>query len=218
VKPQQGKTVIETLQNNIDAIREAGGIAQINHPLYKWSFSDKEMIALKNVKLFELYNMNLDCNSYGGGGEPGMEKIWDRMLSKGKVMYGVIVDDTHDYEGEFRLERAYPGKGWIMVQARDLNAESIVQALENGDFYGTVGITLKDITITGEEYRIEIKQKYDMKYTTLFIGKHGKILKKDFGLKPVYRFKGDELYVRAKVLSSGGEFAVTQPVFIGGKK
>lgn len=214
-KPRHGKTVIETLQNNIDAIREAGGIAQINHPLYKWSFTDKEMTALENVKLFEVYNANLDCNNYGGGGEPGMEEIWDRMLSKGKVMYGVTVDDTHDYEGEFRLERYVPGKAWIMVRAVDLTAEHIVEALEKGDFYGTVGITLTDITITGKEYRIAIKQKYDMKYTTLFIGKDGKILKKAFGLNPVYRFKGDELYVRAKVMSSGGEFAVTQPVFTG---
>ncbi|MFC1726132.1 hypothetical protein ACFL4T_10935 [candidate division KSB1 bacterium] len=53
-----------------------------------------------------------------------------------------------------------------------------------------------------------------MKYTTSFIGKNGKILKKDFNTRAVYRFKGDELYVRARIFASSGDFACTQPVFL----
>lgn len=83
-----------------------------------------------------------------------------------------------------------------------------------GDFYATNGVILKDVAITKEEYRIEIEPVPYMKYTTYFIGKDGKILKEDYNLNPVYKFIGNELYVRAKIWASSGEFAFTQPVFI----
>jgi hypothetical protein len=214
VEPQHGKSIVKTLQNNIDAVRKAGGIAQINHPNYKWAFSDTEMANLKNVKLVEIYNFSYGCNDFGGGGSPGMEETWDRLLSRGMVMYGIIADDTHDYEGEFRRGRSNPDRGWIMVRAKELTPGAIVQALENGDFYGTTGVLLKDVNISKNQYRIEIVQEYDFRYTTRFIGKNGKILKEDFSLNPVYKFKGDELYVRARITGSSGGFAITQPLFI----
>jgi hypothetical protein len=130
-------------------------------------------------------------------------------------MYGVIVDDTHDFEGEFRSEKAFPGKGWIMVRAGELTPKAIQTALMAGDFYGTVGILLEDIQISPKEYRITIVQgEKDMKYTTRFIGKSGKLLKEVFGLNAVYTFQGNEGYVRGKVVNSAGEFAITQPVFL----
>ncbi len=215
VAPRHGKSKVETLQNNIDAVIEAGGIAQVNHPNWQWSFSTDEIQGLKNVKLLEIYNTNKDCNNFDAGGSPGMETVWDRLLSRGFQVYGVASDDTHNYEGEFRAGRAYPGQGWIVVRARILTPGAIVEALEKGDFYATVGfgVELDDIVITPKEYRLTIHQQYDFKYTTQFIGKDGKVLEEDFGLTPAYSFKGDEMYIRAKVLSSSGDFAITQPVF-----
>ncbi len=52
-----------------------------------------------------------------------------------------------------------------------------------------------------------------MKYTTTFIGKDGKVLKEVYGNRAVYIFEGDELYVRARIYASSGEFACTQPHF-----
>jgi hypothetical protein len=101
-----------------------------------------------------------------------------------------------------------------MVRAKELTPGAIVKALENGDFYGTTGVLLKDVSVSKNQYRIEIEQEYDFKYTTRFIGKNGKILKEDFSLNPVYKFKGNELYVRARITGSSGGFAITQPLFI----
>jgi predicted metal-dependent phosphoesterase TrpH len=66
IVPQLGKSKIETLQNNIDAIIRAGGIATINHPNWRWAFSDMEMSQVKNVFLFELFNLSYNCNNFGG--------------------------------------------------------------------------------------------------------------------------------------------------------
>ena len=216
VKPQKGQGVVDNLQKNIDAIRKAGGIPQINHPNWKWAFAEKEMVQLKNVKLFELYNMDKHSNNFSAGGMAGMEEVWDRILSKKVIMYGVITDDSHDFEGECRPNKSLPGRGWIMVRAKTLSADAITAALDRGDFYGTVGmgVELIDIKVTDKEYALEIKPYSDFKYTTFFIGKNGTILKNDYHLKPKYKFKGNELYVRAKVFCSSGDFAITQPVFL----
>ena len=214
VEPQHGESVVESLQNNVDAIRKTGAVPQINHPNWKWAFTDVEMSQLTDVLLFELYNICYDCNNFGAGGRPGMEEIWDKVLSRGVLMYGVATDDAHDYLGEFHQKKSNPGTGWIMVRAESLTPEAIMTAMEQGDFYATVGVILKDIQITEEEYRVEIEPYRDNAYTTFFIGKNGTILEKAYGTTAVYKFKGDELYVRARVFESSGKFACAQPVFI----
>jgi hypothetical protein len=214
VKEQHGKTILETLQNDIDAINAAGGIAQINHPNWKYSFNDTTLSQVRNVKLVEIYNISTENNNYSAGGYPGMEEIWDKVLSAGVMMYGVISDDTHDYLGEFSADKSPPGRGWIMVRANELTAEAIIASLEKGDFYATVGVILNDIKITDKTYSIDIQPFGDAKFTTLFIGRNGKVLKEDYNLKSSYTFSGDEGYVRIKVLCSSGDFAITQPMFV----
>jgi hypothetical protein len=214
VEPQHGDSIAATLQNNIDAIRKVGAVPQINHPNWKWSFTDAEMSQLSGVLLFELYNVCYDCNNFGAGGRPGMEEIWDRILSKGVPMYGVATDDAHDYLGEFSQYKSNPGTGWIMVRADSLTPRAIVTALERGDFYATVGVTLKDIQVTEDAYIVEIQPYRDVTYTTTFIGRNGKILQETYGTRAVYRFTGEELYVRARIFESSGKFACTQPVFL----
>jgi hypothetical protein len=214
VEPRHGKTIVETLQNDVNAVHDAGGITVINHPNWHYAFGAKELEAVPGAKLFEVYNITQDCNDYPAGGVPGTENIWDAVLSSGVLMYGVVSDDTHDYLGDFLPGRASPGRGWIMVRAAELTPKAILSSIEKGDFYGTNGVALKRVDVTRDEYSIEIAPNADARFTTLFIGKDGAVLKEDYSLNATYRFKGDEGYVRAKVVCSTGEFAVTQPVFV----
>jgi len=214
VEKQGGKTILETLQNNIYAINKAGGIAQINHPNWKYSFNHEILSSVKDCHLMEIYNISKDCNNFTAGGFPGMEEIWDKVLSKGNLIYGVISDDTHNYIGEFSSEKANPGRGWIMVRAKTLTQEEIISSMKKGDFYATIGIILKDLKISEKEYSLEIVPYLDAKYTTLFIGKNGKILSEEYGTTPKYLIKGNEGYIRARVFSSTGDFAITQPLFL----
>jgi hypothetical protein len=211
---EAGKSVVETLQNEINAARAAGAIPQINHPNWKWSFGAEELMKLRDVRLFELLNVNRDSNNVAAGARPGTEEIWDRLLSAGKILYGVASDDTHDFLGDFIPGRAHPGKGWVMVRVKELTAAAVCSSLENGDFYASTGIELADLQIDGNEYRLSIKPYGDTAYTTFFIGRDGRVLKREDGLTAVYTIRGDEVYVRAKVFSSGGELAFCQPVFI----
>jgi hypothetical protein len=214
VDARHGKSMTDTLQNDVDAIRAVGGLPQINHPNWRWSFTDREMAPLKEVRLFEVYNFNKDCNNFAAGGYAGMEEIWDRLLSRGLVFFGVASDDTHSYLGDFLPQKASPGKGWVMVRAGELTPTAVVRALESGDFYSTCGVLLDDVRADDHQYVVKIQPQGTAKYTTFFIGREGKILKADHNLVATYTCRGDELYVRARVVCSTGDFAVTQPFFL----
>ena len=60
---------------------------------------------------------------------------------------------------------------------------------------------------------ITIKNDPYSKYGVQFIGRNGAILGEANASPAVYEFKGDELYVRAKVIESNGKLAWTQPVW-----
>ena len=215
VPPQGGSNAVDTLQRNVDAIRGVGGVPHINHPNFRWSLTADQMRQVRNNKLFEIYNGSPSVNNHGGGGSPGLEAMWDKILSSGKLIYGIAVDDAHHFKGEFSPDRLNPGRGWVVVQAPRLSAAAIMEGLEAGRFYASTGVSLSDLRIDDQGIEIAIQQEPTFKYTTHFIGDGGRLLSKAHGLKARYRFQGGERYVRARVVDSMGTMAWTQPVWVG---
>lgn len=214
VKPQHGDSVTSTLQNNVNAIRRVEGVPHVNHPNFYWAFGANELKALKNLRLFEIYNGHPTVNNLGGGGSPGLEAMWDEILSAGMPLYGIAVDDAHNFKTPWDKTKPTPGHGWVMVRAARLTAADILQALERGDFYASTGVTLSDYQADEKAIRITIAEEPRCKYTVQFIGRWGKVLKEVTTNPAVYTFNGDEFYVRAKVSESNGKAAWTQPVFL----
>jgi len=214
VLPTGGAGVVETLQNNVNEIRAAGAVPTLNHPNYRWSFGAEEMRQVQNYKLFELYNGHPSVNNNAGGGYPGMEEIWDDILSTGKVVYGVASDDAHSYRDPFNRAKALPIRGWVMVKAAELTPAAIVNALDQGQFYSSTGIEIEDYQVDETLITLKVKQISDTKYRIQFIGKYGKTLQEDTENSATYRLKGDEMYVRVKIMDSNGNRAWTQPVWI----
>ena len=214
VPPQHGTSIVDTIQNNVDAIRRAEGVPHINHPNFLWALNADHIRMVKNDKLFEIYNGHSSVHNHGGSGNPGLEQMWDDILTHGKLIYGIAVDDAHHFKGEFSRDRANPGRGWIVVRATELSPLAILEAMESGDFYASTGVTLSDYEANEEEIRISIREAPTFKYTTYFIGEGGRVLTTVYGPSPRYRFTGKEKYVRARVVNSMGYVAWTQPVFI----
>ena len=214
VEPREGSTLVETLQNNIDAVRAVGGVPHINHPNYRWAFRAKDLAAVSNYKLLEIYNGHPSVHNFGGGDSPSVEAVWDQLLTRGKLIYGIASDDAHHFQAEFGPRRVNPGRGWVVVRARRLEAEEIVRNLEDGLFYASTGVELTDVVVTTTRLAVHIKQRGDFKYTTTFIGSGGKVLKETGGNPAIFELDGPTDYVRARVRDSGGWFAWTQPVFV----
>lgn len=213
VMPQRGTSIVENLQKNIDAVRDAGAIPQINHPNFGWAITASDLIQVKRAALMEIHSGHPLVNTLGGGGVPSVEEMWDTLLTKGMVIYGVAVDDVHHMKRLGDPAAATPGHGWVVVRAADLSTGSILAALERGDFYASSGVELEEYEATKQELRIKIKTKSASKYRTQFIGTSGKILKESITAESSYRFTGKDTYVRVKVLESNGKMAWTQPVF-----
>ncbi len=168
---------------------------------------------MRNDRLIEIHNGHPTVHNEGGGDWPGLEDAWDALLTRGKRLFGIAVDDAHHFQQEFAPDRANPGRGWVVVRTPSLNGRAIVEALDAGAFYASSGPVLSDIAVTGTTLSIAIARTGDFKYTTQFVGANGRILATDKSLTPRYTLTGDEVYVRARVIDSGGRVAWVQPVF-----
>ena len=84
-------------------------------------------------------------------------------------MYGIATDDTHHYTGA-GTDRALPGRGWIRVRSFHLTPESIVRAMQAGEFYSSTGVIINDFQFDGKTLKIDIKSEPGISYTTEFIG------------------------------------------------
>ena len=213
VEPQGGTSVIDVLQRNVDAIRHAQGIPHINHPNFRWSITAEELKQVTNNKLFEIYNGHPMTNNLGGGTVPGLEEVWDAILSSGIRLYGIAVDDAHTFKDPGNSAVAGPGRGWVVVRAAKLEARSLLEAMERGDFYASTGVELSDYQATAASMTVTVKKTAFSKYRIQFIGEGGKVLQEAHDSPATYTFTGREAYVRAKVIESNGAIAWCQPVF-----
>lgn len=217
VKPQGGGSVAEVIQRNVNEIRNARGVPHINHPNFEWTISADDIKKIENNKLFEIFNGHPLANNLGGGGRPGLEEMWDKILSSGILLYGIAVDDAHHFKDSGKKILALPGQGWIFVRAESLTPRAILGALENGDFYASTGVELKDYEADKNKVAINISEERTSKYRVQFIGKDGKLLSEVVTNPAVYQIRGDEGYVRAKIIESNGKLAWTQPVMLDKK-
>jgi hypothetical protein len=206
VQPQGGQTVAETIDHNLDAIEDAGGLAILAHPngLLPRALEVGEIVGSR-VTHFEVC-----CADFkGGSGHPSTDEIWDGVLTSGRRMYGVAVDDAHRFDSESRD----PGSAWVMVRARELTTDALLDAIQSGDFYATTGVILESVTTIGGELCAAMAEGDQYGFRTFFIGDDGRTLSVDESLTPCYLLVQDDVYVRARIERSDGALAWLQPLF-----
>jgi len=209
IAPQHGETPAEVLQRNVAAVAKAGGIAQINHPNFGWAFGAEELKMIEGATLLEIASGHPYVNMQG---PPSVETMWDQLLTAGKRIWGVAVDDSHHLKRPWDTDVALPGKAWIMVHA-EKNAASILGAIRRGDFYASTGVELAEYAVNAKSIAVTVKEKNLARYVVQFIGANGNVLQETKGAAATFALDGSEPYVRAKVIDSNGRMAFCQPVF-----
>ena len=215
IEPQGGTSVLDVIQRNVDAIRAANAVPAINHPNFGWAVSADELKQIRNTRLFEIFNGHPMVNNLGGGGVAGLEEAWDAILTSGLTLYGIAVDDAHHFKRPDDRTASRPGQGWVVVRAERLEARTLLEALERGDFYASTGVELSDHQASDKAMTLTVKPNSWSKYRIQFIGAGGKVLQESLASPATYTYKGDEGYVRARVVESNGLMAWTQPVRVG---
>jgi hypothetical protein len=219
IEPADGNSVTEILQNNLNQVkeqREKSGhpmFLHINHPNFVWAITPDDIINLTGERFFEVYNGHPQVHNYGDSLRPSMEALWDRvqvayLLAGKELLYGLAVDDAHNYH-LFDENSSNPGRGWVQVRAKSLQAKDLIESMESGDFYSSTGVILNDLKFDGKKLKFSIKPEDGVDYTIRFFGAKksdpthsGVLLQEIKGTKGSYTLGEDDLYVRARITSS----------------
>jgi hypothetical protein len=217
IEPQHGGSLVEVIQNNIDAVldqRKKTGtpmIVHINHPNFHYSLSLDDMIQLEGERFFEVFNGHPQVHNQGDSSHIGTEEMWDLIniayLKKAKpLIYGLGTDDSHHYHRQGK-EWSNAGRGWIMVSAKDLSAESLIEAMEKGDFYASTGVELSTYKFEKNVITVSIDAKPGVNYEIAFIGalegaSQSSVLKKTNGTSATFSVTENLQFVRVKITST----------------
>ena len=220
-----GQTVLELLQRSVDAVlaqRERTGQAMfphVNHPNFRWGITPDDLMRVRGLRFFEVYNGHPQVNNEGDAEHPSTERLWDlalthRLTDLGLgILYGIATDDSHHYH-EKAADRSNSGRGWVMVRSSHLTPEFLIRAMEAGDFYSSSGVALADVRRSTGRLEVEIAGEPGVSYETRFIGTRlhtpgqidaaelGKEMARSTELRSNYTLQPDDLYVRAVVTAS----------------
>jgi len=117
------------------AVRASGGLAYAAHP-YWTGQSSADVGAMTGIDGVEVFNAV--CEKMDGLGHARVH--WDDLLSQGRRLTGLSVDDTHWKHGSH-------GTGYVMVRAATLTEAAILEAIAAGHFYASTGPTIQDLRI-----------------------------------------------------------------------
>ena len=205
-------TPARSLNDLVQLIRDAGGIPQVNHPNFGWSFGHRELLQVKSPYLMEIANGHPSVHNHGNIKFLPVEQTWDILLSNGETVYATATDDAHTFK-RFDPKAANPGRGWVVTRVKSLEPKEILSALANGRFYASTGVELADYSFDGKTFAVSVVPKKDQTYLIRFVGKWGAVLQETPGVSALYCVTGPaerNSYIRCKVIADDGTVAWTQ--------
>jgi hypothetical protein len=132
--------------------------------------------------------------------------FWDEELSRGRLLWGFGVDDSHQgYEVNV---------GWTEILAPSDDFETVKAAVKAGSLVASRGMRLLGWHFDGGTLSVEADLPYFRANRTeyRFIGEGGRVLHSEEGAVGQYQLRGDELYVRVEARNADGSILWTQPL------
>jgi len=180
IPPQGGATMVQIIQNNVDAVlaqqKKTGRsmLVQVNHPNFQWALTAEDMMPVAGARFFELYNAHGYVNNEGNDLRASTERMWDIVLTKrlaemqAPVMGQQWVETRKD-EKDQTLVRLKP-----LSEYRCLFEEPdrflLIKAMNAGDFYCSTGVTLAKIAFENDTLTVRVEPEPGVTYTTRFLG------------------------------------------------
>jgi len=132
-----------TAQQIVDFIRADGGEVIIAHPYWSGLMAI-EIAPITGVFAVEVYNTGCDLEILRGFSMVH----WDDLLSLGRDIGAVAVDDGHHHQVDH-------GLGWTMIRAEELSIPAIIDALLKGRYYSSTGPEIKDLRVAAGRLRVK---------------------------------------------------------------
>jgi len=202
------KYTVQYINSFVEAARENGYLCAYNHPT--WSLERDEQI----VKYRGFFSMEM-CNwgAHVASENEYNARLYDRLLREGVRIYCHSADDNHNYH-PIDSPKSDSFGGFAMVMAKDLSYPSVIEALESGNFYSSMGPEIKELTVDGAKVHMEcsparkIIMHYGSKKTQYFASFEDDLTSADFTIPE------DAPYVRFTVIDKNGRAADTRGYFM----
>ena len=199
---------VDYINKFVKTANENGYLCTYNHPT--WSL--EEWTQIEQYEGFLSMEM---CNysSYLLNGLEYNADLYDYLSRKGKRIYCHSADDNHNGR-PFGNPSCDSFGGFAMIMAEKLDYPSIISALENGDFYSSMGPIIHSLKIENGKISIECS---DAKQITVHLG--GRNTLRAYGSKeaPVteaeFTLSGEYKYIRISVEDFEGKRADTRAFF-----
>lgn len=222
------ETDLSKLQAAIDSIRTRfyahgkSALAVLNHPemeaLADTRFYPSDLLGVRRQSGIEVYNAKWARSSpHSRTWQSHGASHWDFLLSRGSgVRWGFATDDAHAYEfGEDFLA------GWILVRAKELTTEALLDAVRAGQFVACVdsceGATRDTTSAKFTELAARgstIVAATDRPGEFTWWMRDGHLARTTRGaLADTFRVQGDEGYLRVRLRNEDGA-AYSQPFFL----
>ncbi len=188
------------LQTIIDKINKKNGIAIIAHPVWSLITHD-DLTNLHDYFGIEIWNHANDVKSSRGDAS----NYVDVAASKGIVKYLFAADDSHRYTNDTL-------GGYIMVNSKRLDKESIFENIKAGNFYSSQGPEIRQITVDEDKIIAECSPVKKIVFFSDTFSSNDRIAASETGLisKGVYRIKETDTAVRIECIDENNKKAWSQ--------
>ena len=187
----------------ISFARKKGFFITYNHP--SWSLENYEQyIGYDGLNAVEVYNHSVERLGF----QSTATYAYDDMLRVGKKVFAVASDDNHN-------KRDDSFGGFVMIKAKELKYDTIMQALFNGSFYASTGPEFDEIYIDNNEIHIycssvsSINLTTDCRISKCIYAQNGNTIN-----EAIIPLDFECNYFRITIKDSFGNYAYTNPFFI----
>lgn len=198
----------EYINEYIRTAQENGYLVAYNHPV--WSMeTEADILAYEGYFSLEMCNYGsylVNHLEYNGA-------LYDKMLCAGKKVFCHSADDNHNEYPEGRPECDSFG-GFTMLMPEEFTYAGIIEAMEKGEMYSSMGPLFQEVSVEGGRLHIECSEVeriyvfYGGKSPDYVLAEEGRMLTEaDFTIPPSAK------YVRVSIWDNRGRAADTRGFF-----
>jgi hypothetical protein len=199
------------LRATLAAGRATAGLLIVNHPNFGEALDAADLLAAPSFEMLEIASGHPGVHDDDAPGRASAEELWDVLLSTGRRVLAVAVDDSHDFADHGEARR--PGRAWIEVWGAEPTAEGLCAALARGDFYASKGARLESLEVSGGTMTVTVADWTRRSDRVEFIGAGGKVLAVKRENPARFELPAGEPYVRVRVTQRRGRRAWSQAYF-----
>lgn len=196
---------VEYINEFVKTAKEAGYLAAYNHPW--WSMeSEADIMAYEGFFSMEMCNYS----SYLISRLEYSAALYDKLLLAGKKIFCHSSDDNHNVKPEGDPEFDSFG-AFTYIMPESFTYDGIIEAMENGRMYSSMGPVFKEISLDGNKVHIECSEVQEIRVFTgskapkrKFAPVGETITQADFEIDDRAKF------VRVSVVDKYGKFADTR--------